>query len=694
MFNFKLYKEGLRKSLFLAILFIAIMKLGAVLIPIAQITSHISALNRGWSMGRTVVDGLGGGNFALILAMIAFAPFVTLYLFSFLNKRNSSDFYHSLPHKRETIFISYLAAILTWVIGAIWLSTFITLGIYAMFPQFVMVNLSNILLISLGLSAGCLLVIAAVLMAMSVTGGAFANIVTALLILFLPRTIMAAFTALVAAGARVLPTDSFGIFGDHTFNIPFSTPFYLFDSWGMRHMFIRGALYTAVLGLIYMGIALLLFKRRKSETAGNPAQGGLLQNMIRIAVAFVVCLPAIVLILEWQRGWGGSGQFIGILALYAIAVVAYFAYELITTRKFSNIVKALPGLGILVLLNIVFISGVTITQNVILNRSFEVDQIAAVQIEGLDQRWSHNVRSHEEIRSQDISIEDDRLTEILLYALARQIRHERGERYVFDFRELQHRIGVTLERHSGGSVRRTFLVIDHELTEILGILSQDVGYRDAFMNLPEHPSDIWSPWLAPDEALTEIYAILREEVRGLDFVVWSRSVNAHVWNLDPASLYGTINVMGFIGQETFQSQYPISTLTPRALERYLAHVNTENFERIEAGLRDALETDARSIWFSIQGRGEMSPISIHPWDWSAPSERALLEVVLDAIQTQGTTPVDLSRPHFSIDFSGRYFGGNFFFNSDAEELVGELDAILAMMAERDDMMVTQRILFG
>jgi hypothetical protein len=39
-------------------------------------------------------------------------------------------------------------------------------------------------------------------------------------------------------------------------------------------------------------------------------------------------------------------------AWYIAAVVVYFAYELITTKQFKNLVKALPGLGIVVAMNV------------------------------------------------------------------------------------------------------------------------------------------------------------------------------------------------------------------------------------------------------------------------------------------------------------------------------------------------------
>ena len=40
----------------------------------------------------------------VLLNLILFAPLVTIASFSFLTKRNQSDFYHSIPYKRICIF--------------------------------------------------------------------------------------------------------------------------------------------------------------------------------------------------------------------------------------------------------------------------------------------------------------------------------------------------------------------------------------------------------------------------------------------------------------------------------------------------------------------------------------------------------------------------------------------------------------
>ena len=670
MFNFKLYKEGLRRSLFLAALFIAIMKLGAILIPIAQISSQMNMVANGWSTGRMVIDGLGG-NFTLFLSMIAFAPFMTLFLFSFLNKRNASDFFHSLPHKRETIFISYTAAILTWVLGGLWLSTIISLAIYAIGSAYVLVNVSAMLLVTLALSAGCLLVIAATLMAMSVTGGLFANISTALLILFLPRTILWVFTFFVTMGTRVVTAANFGLLGDPSYNIPFTFLTGLFDMhlFSLEAALLRGMLYTGVLGLIYLVVALFLFKRRRSETAGNPAQSGVLQNIIRIAVAFVVCIPPMAIILAGELSW----NFIFVVAFYGIAVVAYFAYELITTRKLSNIMKALPGLGILVLLNIVFITGVVASQHVILNRTVEAEQVQSVRILSYNDWMSHsNERSYEEIRLQDLVSSDPRVIEILTDSLNWDISIARGEQDAW--MGTTRRVSVAFEMQSGRQILRTIGIFERDRLALTEIFAEQPDYIEVFTNLPENPADIhlWNG--LTEEATREIYAVFREEIQTVDFVSWRMAMGRRFgWSEESLNFYAEFFVRGFVGHEAFTSLYPLTDLTPRSLDLFISHTNAINRTNAEQALHAVAEATRSWYWISLHGYDQTMHIWLHMDVHSGRDDSALLALLQEAVLAQGDRPIDRSLPHFSLQFdvdSEPYglFHGSFFFNVDTELL--------------------------
>ena len=689
MFHFGLYKEGLKKSTFVSALFIALMMLGAIAVPIAQITGQMNAVRHGWATGRLLVEGLGLNVF-LVLALIAFAPILTLYLFSFLNRRNSSDFYHSIPHRRETLYISYLAAVLTWVLGGIWLCAGVSLLIYAFASTYIILNLTSILLVTLGLSVGSILVIGATLIAMSLTGSSFSNIVTALLIIFLPRTIIYTFIELVVSTARVVSAESFGFIGNWAYNIPFGfvfsslTGLYSFDD-----ILIQGILYTAVLGLIYLGLGLWLFRIRKSETAQSPATNKIAQTAIRVALAFVVCIPAVAIITE---GSHGHLDLLPILILYAIAVLVYFAYELITTKKLSHVTRALPGLGILLLVNILFITGVNVTQNAILGRQFQVDQIASVRIQNLSGMRSGDL-SYEDHRARLVSIEDSKLTEILLEALARDVDALRGRDHNF-WNEVRLTSTFLFETRSGGNVQRTIRLTEAHFAAIMQRLNEHEAYRTAQLTLPERPVDISIETALSQEALWDIYDTLRAEVLELDCFSWNMAggimftTPASPWTVsvgesapafaadDTITHFGTLRVWGFIGHESYANTYSITSLTPRTADRFVYHINAASFADVEQALEGALAMDD-TIWIHVQGLNTPYAVSHHLLD--SPHDPELIEALLEAVRAQRNTAIDKNALLYSVRISGHFADRDggwvealFFFNAEDEALLEQL----------------------
>ena len=361
-----------------------------------------------------------------------------------------------------------------------------------------------------------------------------------------------------------------------------------------------------------------------------------------------------------------------------MALVAYFAYELITTRKISHIVKVLPGLGILVLLNIAFIVGVNVTQNVILSRTIEVDEVASVQIQQSfsDVRFSESVFSHEDILLRDARFSDPRLIEILLTSLEFNQRIARGEidvsrpgPYVWRFAD---RMSVTFELQSGRQIIRQFQILEQDFHALNEILADQSEYVAAFTSLPAYPDEIHL-WGIPEDVVWEIYAVFREEVRTANFMDWRAMVG---WRFgwytvgEPMQSYATFWVRGFVGMEPFSSHYPLTRFTPRALDLFLYHVNSESFADAEQSLQVAMERDP-SYFFLLQGFGEAHEVHFHIDNhWHNDD---LLSLMLEAVLAQGRSPVDLSRPHFGMTFHVWYsedlnFDGMFYFNIEEDLL--------------------------
>jgi len=669
MFHVNLYKEGLRRSLLPAALFIAVMLAAAILIPVGQIQSNLSAIADGRNPGITLISGFAS-NYLLIMAMVAMAPSLTMSQFSFLNRRADSDFFHSLPHKRECVLISFTAATVTWLLLGIWVSTAVSVAIYSVAAQFFVLSLSSILLTSLGVSVASVLVVAVVLVAMSVTGSKLSNFITAGLILFLPRMIMLVFTEIVMMMTRVLLPESLGILGQGG-NIPFNA---MFGNILGRYtaedisIFVSGTLYSFVLALIYFILAIILFKRRKSETAGTPCQSGLVHTIIRVAVAFFVCLLAMVVIFDGILHEGSSLSserlfYLGVIYLGAVAV--YFGYELITTKKISNLKRSAWGLVALALLNVAFIAGVFVVQDVVQNRTLSTDDIRAMQIRRLGTQVWQSERTYESLRTHELAIEDEALIALLIEGLEAFHVEPQWHRY---HGSRSNQVVVAFERTQGRTIYRQFWIDFTHMHAVNERLDQLPEYREAFLAPPENPEHIQS-WGAdlPEAAWREIYEVFREESMALSMVE-AQQIRDIIQGMETGFLpiYTEFSVRGFIeGGQEYTSRYMITSLTPRAAELLVAHVNATFANEV---LR-ALRYDGNVSWIDVMSMDEGNL-----WVDVAHDDFALLQLLSEAVEAQGTDPMDADKPRFmihfnSIDSEGRNVHGTVFFHSDNEELL-------------------------
>ena len=115
IFSFQLYLQGLRK------------------IRVAGIAMAVSliALNTWCPLELIMSQSAVGfppdvGTFAPFgYLLVLFAPLLVYNMFSYLNDRTGSDFFHALPQKRICIYISFMSAVFTWIVATLFVSTLV-----------------------------------------------------------------------------------------------------------------------------------------------------------------------------------------------------------------------------------------------------------------------------------------------------------------------------------------------------------------------------------------------------------------------------------------------------------------------------------------------------------------------------------------------------------------------------------------
>ena len=137
-------------------------------------------------------------------AMMGFAPLLVIAMFSFLNERKQSDFYHSLPQTRVCVYLSMVAAIFTWLIGVIVVSVGVNalLWSFAKYYTFtfgtILSNIAFYFVLGLFMS-GSLAV------AMMITGTTVSNLLIYAFLMLFPRYLYTLFLGSLSSAIDILP---------------------------------------------------------------------------------------------------------------------------------------------------------------------------------------------------------------------------------------------------------------------------------------------------------------------------------------------------------------------------------------------------------------------------------------------------------------------------------------------------------
>ena len=190
-FSVGLYIEGLRQLRIVGILGAILLFCSSAIITIsnALFTQRQMELYQDSSIVLANLSALEVAPLLLLLFSV-FAPVMTLWLFHFMNKRNSSDFLFAIPQTRMALYCSYTSSIATWL-AILALSGLIGVLIpAAIFSTYINIPYHALFLLTLSCFLYSLQVMAAILVAMSITGTMFSNIILSGLILFAPRLLI------------------------------------------------------------------------------------------------------------------------------------------------------------------------------------------------------------------------------------------------------------------------------------------------------------------------------------------------------------------------------------------------------------------------------------------------------------------------------------------------------------------------
>lgn len=650
LFHKGLYKEGLRRGKVLGITFTCLFALYSVFFPVNVILSSMR-----YQQDEIQVLNLGGVNFnpLYVFIFLGYIPFLCLTVFSFLNKRSTSDFYHSLPHKRQTIYFSYGLSILTWVLFSVIATSLIEIVICFFGAEYITIDFLGMGRFILAILAAGVLVMGGTLLSMSMTGTWFTNIITALLILFMPRVLISCVTSSIENLTFVVDANFFPFVFSNGANIIYSFFIMLMGNVDMDAVFLNtpALLYTVLLGIFYLVAGGILFVKRKSESAGNAALNIVIQTSIRVSLCFLVCIIPCMTIL------GSNPDVIGIVTGYCVALLVYFVYEVISTKKLGNIKKILPGLGIVLLLNLVFIGGIHMSRNVILGVNWQGEGISSVQLMK-NRKNNYENPTYEELRLSEAEVKDAAATALVQEILTENQEDVKTSSKEFFNGEWNYRVEMMkVKTGSGKTYYRNVWIRQDKQSEFFQIIENAPEVRALSMDLPEAPYHISLDvnGALSEEAIQAIYETLRQEMKEIGQSGWKDQGydNGDVGE----TLTFTISIYGEYNKQKYDSRYTISRDFPKTFQSIIDLVNTQSqdsFDDLVASLGKTDETVSDYLQISLYGaqpgqgnwNGQVDP----PYATES-GVRLLREMLEKTVQKTAGGELDFSDPQYYLFMS-------------------------------------------
>lgn len=314
----------------------------------------------GVNIKNTMMPGFnaaGSFRFGYLSSAVSFLPIPVLFVpvmmitaFGFVNKRPGSDFYFSMPVKRVRMYAEIIAAVLSQALFMM-LAAIVTISLCSPFLNYVSVSWQGVLMGTAQTLASCFFVMGVFAIGISLTGNISSNIVASLLVLVIPRAVIAAFavyvTRCITFASMLNAVELFA--GTNT--VMYTLEQITGDASGF--IGISGLMFTFAEGLLYMMAGGLFFRKRKSETAGKNSISPWTHTVFGMAVPYILGLVGDGLLLYLTDSTEDDRNetiFLAVL-MYVIAVLLYLIFELICTRKLRSLIKSslkIPILAVLV----------------------------------------------------------------------------------------------------------------------------------------------------------------------------------------------------------------------------------------------------------------------------------------------------------------------------------------------------------
>lgn len=592
-FSRGLYLEGLKQLRLFGILGCILSSGLSILMLLGHVFSAKSAEASGLNYSHlSSYSGIDAAP-ALIITFIILAPLMTLWLFHFLNKRNSSDFFHAIPHTRLCLFISFFTAIMSWIAITILMNGIVCVLINLLFSKYVDIAIYSLILAMLYCFSASMIVTSAILIAVSITGTVLSNILLTGMILFIPRLLVYLLYYSPLESIPIIYIKDSPLLLDNNIN-PITG--LVFEALGIcpnnyvpliDRIDISSIIYGIILSIIYLCIGAFLFIRRKSETAGKSAPNRKLQAVYRIIITMTYCCCIITPLMIDNKIHRINNSIFEWFVLYLVAILIYLMYELITTKKIKSMIRSIPGLGIVAVLNIILIFSTGSLIQKTLNYTPSAEEINSFSIDSTSNRYRNNSISISDylIISNNIEIKDSKAIEAVskgLYDCSNKLKEGSNEYYNAVTGSNYRDYNIKINTNGDSKYRR--ISLNTEQANIVNQALQDEFFKTELWNQVPAPStnindlSIYANHLdmpvLTDGQKISLYETLKKEIKTLSIEEWNKGYMNYEYN----SIFN-IEYYTKIDGINYSLMIPVyDELTPETVQMFydMAYVNQKD----------------------------------------------------------------------------------------------------------------------
>lgn len=524
----------------------------------------------------------------LISLIYIVTPIMFLILFSFLTKRSGSDFYHSLPVKRSCMFVTFVAAIVSWL--------FILTSTYTLFSvisanisyEYFVIDYSTVINYSINIFVSCMLILGVFALGTAVTGSLTSNIFFSFGILLLPRIIIATLSNLFIGNNMVATADSgFAIFNSFI-NLPFAliASMFTYNPSPVNPLFQLGApsLYTIILAIIYVFIGMKLFDSRPSEIATKSFRSNKIFAIFRIATGFSLSLIMVATIYpalgkEDVFKWISQSKISILCSILAIAM-SMFALETANTKSIKKGLKTLLFTPVIILVDIAILFGMFSLDKHFNNETINKNNVEYVYVGDFyltymlntdDYTCDYSMYCGEYINQ--IKITDKEVINLLV-----DIYNSNAGKELSDFRGF-YETEITFDSNLGEKSRCLYMT-EEQANKLANILSANEDLQKCFYNFPSLRDSAISCYDIPQEDCDKLYTSLVEELSELSY---EKLCNDYCNNIDGGNyeFIDSLYVETFVNGSLCSIDFPISSLTPKTYALALKCTNKANKKQFE-----------------------------------------------------------------------------------------------------------------